>query len=182
MSDNMLGINEVRGTLTDLLEKLGSDKGDEWHKALKRFLRKENPWGVPDFIDCDADPFVPEGWVVVEHRKGGKFAVANLKKIQLFLSDGQKKDKRLTGKQLRKELEDKPVLNANVMNFFLKYPELIPEKWKRKTVYFWGTVYRHLDGNLCVHCLRWHGGAWVSCNDPIDDWWVSDNFVALAPV
>ncbi len=44
-----LALCDVRGPLTDLLEKLSGDNGEQWFHGLNRFLRKENPWGVKEF-------------------------------------------------------------------------------------------------------------------------------------
>jgi len=46
MSENMLGkaLRNELGPLEDLIGKLRGKEGIEWHSALKRFLRKENPW------------------------------------------------------------------------------------------------------------------------------------------
>lgn len=43
---SMLGsaLAEVAGPLKDLAEKLGGKEGEWWLAALKRFLRKEEPW------------------------------------------------------------------------------------------------------------------------------------------
>jgi hypothetical protein len=43
---SMLGgaLAEVVGPLKDLAEKLGGEGGEQWFAALKRFLRKEEPW------------------------------------------------------------------------------------------------------------------------------------------
>ncbi|MDZ7798600.1 MAG: hypothetical protein U5L76_03185 [Patescibacteria group bacterium] len=55
MSRDMLGIavrklvtlpNETLGSVCDLLEKLSDP---QWVRALKKFLRKENPWEAPRF-------------------------------------------------------------------------------------------------------------------------------------
>lgn len=45
---NMLGIalHEVRGLLSDLMEKLCGEEGQKWITAFKLFLRKENPWDI----------------------------------------------------------------------------------------------------------------------------------------
>ncbi len=32
------------GLLLDLIEKLSGEQGEEWYEALRKFLRKENPW------------------------------------------------------------------------------------------------------------------------------------------
>lgn len=46
------------------------------------------------------------------------------------------------------------------MDFYLANPHLIPEEWKGKAVFFWGTIYRDADGHLCVRYLYWRGGGW----------------------
>jgi hypothetical protein len=116
---------------------------------------------IPHAIDCDADPFIPEGWKVEEHTKGGIFTW-DPTAVKLYLSKKQKGDKRIVGNDLHKELKSKPVLNANALDYLLK-PEnqhLIPEEWKGKAVFFWGTIYRRSYVYLCVRCLYWNDGAW----------------------
>ena len=52
MSDDMLGkgaLAAVAGPLKDLAEKLAGPDGEGWFAALKRFLRKEDPWGGSTF-------------------------------------------------------------------------------------------------------------------------------------
>lgn len=49
MASDMLGsgaLAEIAGPLKDFAEKLGSSEGSMWLSAFKRFLRKENPWGL----------------------------------------------------------------------------------------------------------------------------------------
>ncbi|MEI6420233.1 MAG: hypothetical protein WCO30_01240 [bacterium] len=44
---NMLGgitLAETRGAISDLMEKLSGEHDVEWLTALKKFLRRENPW------------------------------------------------------------------------------------------------------------------------------------------
>src|SRR3989338_4439304 len=62
-------------------------------------------------IDCDAYPFVPNGWAVESHKKGGQFAF-DPAKVKLHLSPNQKDGKRIQGDKLRKELANEPVLNT----------------------------------------------------------------------
>ncbi|MFN3188194.1 MAG: hypothetical protein ACK42D_01445 [Candidatus Paceibacteria bacterium] len=115
---------------------------------------------VPEYIiDCDASPFVPDGWSAEEHQPNGVFKWS-LDNVALYLDKGQKDGKWIKGNQLRKELEDKPVLNANVLDYLLAHPHLIPEEWKGKVVFFWGTIYRRPLGRLCVRSLFWSGGRW----------------------
>lgn len=121
---------------------------------------------VPEhLIDCDADP-VPGVWSVEEHRKGGMFQWDSAK-VKLWLANGQKGGGRIEVNILRKELAKKPVLNANVLDYLLANPHLIPDEWN--IVFFWGTIYRGQDGNLYVRYLyrdsgRWRWDArWLGC-------------------
>lgn len=120
---------------------------------------------VNHIIDCDVDPYIPDGWKVEEHKKGGQFEW-NPRKIELYLSPSQKDGKYINGNKFYKELEDEPVLNANVLDYFLANPRLIPEEWKKDSncnirhIFFWGTIYRHSDGSLCVRYLCWDDGRW----------------------
>ena len=106
-----------------------------------------------DFIDLNADPLVPDGLTVVEHRKGGRFKWDSAK-VKLYVSRGQRGGSAMEGNRIREELKDKPVFNVNLLNFLLKNPHLIPEKWKARHVVFWGTIYRGQYDNLFVSCLR----------------------------
>ena len=116
---------------------------------------------VNSVIDLDADPFVPNGWSVPEgfHRKGGQFKW-DVSQVVLYLSKGQQFGKWIDGNKLRNELKGKPVYNANVLDYLLANPDLIPEEWKSKHVFFWGTVYCYSDGFLCVRYLYWYGDRW----------------------
>lgn len=133
---------------------------------------------VEHLIDCDADPFVPSGWRVEEHRKGGQIKF-DLAKIELYLSKNQQNGKVINGNKLRKELEDKPVLNANALDYLLKHPELIPEEWKGKYIFFWGTIYRYSDGDLIIRYLDWSGDRWYWSWGWFDDDWNDGSPAAL---
>lgn len=120
-------------------------------------------------IDCDADPFLPDGWSIREedqlpsHVKG--IFTWDPAEAKLYLSKKQRGDKYIVGNDLRKELAKEPTLNANVLDYLLK-PEnqhLIPEEWKGKAIFFWGTIYRLSGVGLCVRCLCWDDGAWDWC-------------------
>ena len=39
-----LALCDACGPLSDLLQKLSGEKGEEWNGALKKMLRRENPW------------------------------------------------------------------------------------------------------------------------------------------
>ena len=110
-------------------------------------------------VDLDADPFVPDGWSVEEHQRGGSFEW-NPEKASLFLTEEQSNGSYNRGDDLRKKLEGMNPFNANLLDYLLKHPDLIPDEWKGKWVFFWGTIYRFSSGFLFVRCLRWFGDEW----------------------
>lgn len=136
--------------------------------------------GIEHVIDCDAAPFIPSGWKVEEHQKGGNIKF-DASKVELYLSKKQKNGS-IEGNKLREELKGKKVLNANVLDYLLANPKAIPEEWKKdekgntRYIFFWGTIYRDSGGRFFVRYLSWDGGQW--------DWsvyWLSDAFDGLNP-
>lgn len=123
------------------------------------------PVGRKVFINCDANPYIPNDWKVEEHRKGGEMEF-DPTKVVFHLDEGQKNGRTIVGNELRKRFADKPVMNACVLDFLLANTNLIPEMWKAnedgstRYIYFWGTVYRSSDGSLCVRYLCWRDGRW----------------------
>lgn len=112
---------------------------------------------VEHLIDCDANPFIPDGWSIKEHKKCGFFKFDPLK-FSLYLS--KKKKGNIEVNDLRKELPGQSVLNANVLDYLLGHLELIPEEWKGKYIFFWGTIYYSHVGSCCVRYLHWNGSRW----------------------
>lgn len=125
---------------------------------------------VKHVIDLDADPMVPDDRSVEEHQKGGSLEW-NPAKVALYLSEQQKGGKCIEGNKLRQELKGKPVFNACLLDYLLAHPQLIPDEWKGKTIFFWGTIYRHSSGRSYVRFLFWRGGSWGwDCS------WLDDDF------
>lgn len=121
---------------------------------------------VKDVIDCDADPIIPyPDWKVEAHTKRGQL-VWDPSQFRLHLSPNQKGGKSIQGHKYRKELENLPTENANLLDYLLAHAHLIPEKWKKdvrgkiRYIFFWGTIYRSSDGYLYVRCLYFDGGRW----------------------
>ena len=123
---------------------------------------------VGPVIDLDKDPFLAKGWKVEEHIKGGQFEW-NPAKVAFYLSEQQQNGKVIQGNQLREELKGKPVYNANLLTYLFRKPQLIPDEWKGKLVFFWGTIYRSLGGDLCVRYLYWSAGGWHRSYYRLDD-------------
>jgi len=147
---------KLRRRLDDLIRRI--DQGTLPFRPTMKILqdlieRKAINVVGKHIIDCDANPSIPEGLIVFEHKKGGQLEW-NPDKVSLYRSREQR------GNKLREELENKAVLNINVLDFLLKYPEIIPDSWKGKYVFFWGTICRDSDRRLCVHYLYWGGGKW----------------------
>lgn len=145
---------------------------------IKDFLYGKASIAYPEhLIDTDAQPFVPSGMKLVSHVGYGLWKWAP-ELIQLFLSKEQERNYQ-EGNKLRKVIEalkGKIILNANVLDYLLAHPELIPESWKGKLVFFWGTIFRDANGELCVRCLRWSGSGWYwfCC-------WLGSNFYSGDP-
>ena len=179
--------SEITATM-EVLDRLGVGRDD-----LKRFRKSSSRVKAEvaklikgtamngTIIDCDADPFVPEGWTVEEHKQGGQLTF-DPSQVEFYLDDGQKGGKYIEGNKLRQRLADKPVLNANVLDYLLANPDLIPEEWKTdesgntRYIFFWGTVYRSSNGDLCVRCLYWDDGGWDWSSD-----WLGDGFDGRNP-
>ncbi len=132
------------------------------------------------FIDLDAAPFIPDGWKVESHKKGGSFEW-DPAKVALHLEPEQIAGKSLKGTELQKRLEGKSAFNANMLDWLLAHTEAIPEEWKQdgngntRYICFWDTVYRNSDGDLYVRCLDWSDGGWNgSCYYLDNDFGVQD--------
>jgi len=135
-------------------------------------------------IDTDTPPFVPSGWEAEPngHKKRGQFLWISFK-VGLFLSVNQQGGKTSKGHKLREELINLPVLNANVLDYLLAHPELIPESWKGKSVFFWGTIYRGASGKLGVRYLFWHDdGRWLWNFHKLDNDWNGHSPAAVVSV
>ena len=190
--------SEITATL-EVLDRWGVRREDleKYRKASSWFqeqLAKAFISGKEDFfggyseikpithaIDCDAPPFVPQGWSVLDadqlpNRVRGIFTW-DATRVSLYLSKRQKGDKRIMGNELRKELKNKPTLNANVLDYLLAHPELIPEDWKGRAVFFWGSIYRNSNDYLCVRYLFWGGDRWGW-----DYGWLGYGFRSVDPV
>ena len=170
---------EIFKRLTDEVMEQGGDDDDlrrilnddvVVHDMVKVLRGSVVVQAIEHVVDCDVDPYIPSGWSLkdegAEHRKGGMVKLerrgddlyVNGKKIELFLAEGQKDG--IKGHQLRSMLAEKLVLNANILDYLLKNPKLIPESWKDKYVFFWGDVYRDSDGDLYVRYLFWGVAGW----------------------
>lgn len=116
----------------DVLRLCGTDS-----EKLRSLLKVLKGYSViverEHLIDCDADPIAPDGWTLESHRKGGVFKWEE-SLVELYLSETQKQDGAHRGKKLEKDLAELAALNANVLDYLLGHPLLIPETWKESHV------------------------------------------------
>ena len=127
------------------------------------------------FNGAELEKHIGDGWAIVEKRTDGLYV--NGRKVVLDLVKRQKNGKWLKGHELREELTDKPVLNANLLDAVADNPHLIPEDWKKdedgntRFIFFWATIYRDSIGNLYVRCLYFLVGGWQRIYDWLGNDW-----------
>lgn len=159
-------------------------KDEEKLRQVLAFLRVGGSGAAQqNIIDCDAVPFIPNGLRIEKNdqlpgRVRGQFVFDN--DIKLYLSPNQQGGKVIKGLKLMNELAKMPVLPANVLDYWLKSPHMIPDELKKdengKTLYtfFWGTIYRDSDGSLCDRYLYFYGGEWYSGYGWLGSGWGGD--------
>jgi len=165
--EKFMGENEEE-IFSDLLED--DQVIDKVSGVFVEFAKKKSQSSLYS-IDCDADPLTPPGWTVDEHIRNGKFIFKD-SSIRFYYDGLQKEyscdsntipNKVINGYELRVKLENKPVLNANVLDYLLEHQEIIPEGWKGKRICFWGTVYRSsftIKGGSDIRYLFYGGKEW----------------------
>gem|GEM_PF-1483399 len=104
-------------------------------------------------IDCDAAPSLPKGLTLEYHKKGGKL-LWNPKDFKLRFHPEQENGV-VGGYTLREWLKNEPIYNANVLDYWLAHPYIIPLECKGKWTYFWNTIFSDPDGTLYVRYLDW---------------------------
>lgn len=135
----------------------------------EKYLKTIQIVQVKHIIDCDANPFCPDGLKVYSHKKDGQLEWS-LAKIPLYLFDIKKSGGVTEGKEFRKDVRSLVLnlnVNANVLDYLLVHKALRAVEWNE--IFFWGTIYCNDIGRLCVRCLGWHDGKltsyhrWLDC-------------------
>lgn len=197
MSDLMLDVglaNELkmsfrRNDWTE--EQIKKAAEGDFLAQVRRVLLGHAEIVTPDHvIDCDATPSIPDGLSILPddeqlpNRVQGAFKWdKESQENALHLDKRQKGGEWIQGNKLRnklrKALSNQPVLTANLLDYLLDKPHLIPEEWKGKAVFFWGTIYRDPDGDLFVRFLFWRGDRWNSSFDWLGSDWNDDRPAAV---
>lgn len=173
VEDLLESLNNADFTVNDL-KKLTISKNLQ---DIKDVLNDKAEILKMDLVDLDADPFIPPGWSLKEHKRGGLLKY-NSKKIIPFLTKGQKENTCVFGYNLKTELKDESIilLNANLLDYLLLHPELIPEEFKKYFLFFWGTIYRNEVNKPCIRHLAWSAGEWYG-----DYMLLSSNYYNASP-
>ncbi len=143
-------------------------KSGDFCREAAQWLQKVADPSVP-WIDCDAYPFVPDGWKVCSHKKNGKI-LWDPSRVTLYFSKQQKNRQSIEGNYLCEELKSMPVLNACILDYLISHPQLIPKEWQRLNNFFWGTLYYDFQDAVMVRCLSWIDGRW----HPNQRWIIAD--------
>ncbi len=156
---------------------------DEYNKYKKKLLVMGL---VEHVIDFDAVPTIRICFRLADvsdqiaSRVRGKKKLSDLK-LNLYLDDFQAGGGFLEGYDLKTKLEGQKVLGAQLLDFYLEHPDLIPKDWNKKLrISFWGTIYRGADSHLYVRCLCWNGMGWDSEYDRLNCAWFPDSPAAVS--
>lgn len=113
MQERMLGeggLAAVVGPLKDLMEKLGGREGGQWFFALKRFLRKENPWeAILGFLGTITAP-ATNGFVVRKDFGGVAWMSDNFKNWFVGKTEESQSETQLRYSQLLRRSVDGPIV------------------------------------------------------------------------
>ena len=192
---------EILGTLCDLLEKLGGKRRVMWWRRLKRFLRGENPFGVPKTFEVTTDGRIGEqlvadieaqgdhvGDIAKQLIHGKKFVATNgiTYKLALIMGDEFKDDDRITS-NIRAEAAKHGYV-APPMELALYVREMFSDE-DLEQIGLWALIIMHeavadSDGNLSLLGLdRDVGGRSLSAFNvsPDDEWDRGFGFLFLVP-
>lgn len=134
-------------------------------------------------INCMENPEIPKGMILSDHDAFGILHI-NTSQIEFYQSPRQKTVEGMDGKELRLELKNKRVLNANVLDFFLNNQCFIPIEWRKYShnIFFWGTTFLTSSNKEYIRCMYWGGECWVAGGYYPDDQlekWKSIHYAAI---
>lgn len=136
---------------------------------------------APGIVDLDADPFVPSGmrFEPDDHVRGGqrRFAASEL---CLYQSQWQANGGQITGEALLGELDRAGMYNANLLDFLVARPHLIPLECDGYFVAFLGTIYTDGQGRRHVRVMyKDEDGEWTWMFVPVSLHFGGKNAVAV---
>jgi len=178
---------ERSGDLRKLLSLLADGNEKQLYAAIGVLDGTHEISSVEHTLDLGAKP-ASDGLQIEKHFSGEKVKVKKSAN-KLFVNG-----KRVTPMTLEKDVVEKihdsasmetdnssldgiaevfegmPVLNANMLDFLLEHPELIPSGWFRGRLHFAGTIYSGVHGGYAARCLK------LNRDGRNDDKWMSEPF------
>ncbi|MEI7512405.1 MAG: hypothetical protein WCK01_03025 [Candidatus Uhrbacteria bacterium] len=150
----------------------------EVNESVLTLIRGQTtPQGSQYVIDCDSPPFVPSKFASrmakdeVGNRLIGKVEwsrdMARLHQHPRLKNPTMFYMVRVV--DLMKDLKDRTVLPANVLDFLMDHQELIPVDWQDMYVLFLGTVYRQNGTSPFVRGLHYEDDKWNHSQSSLED-------------
>ena len=126
-----------------------------------------------------ATPWIPEAFTLEKNDVEGELSVENIggelyvngRKVVPYLHEKQMGGGSIVGTDLERELKGKPVLGSALLRHLIENPKLVPDSWKGKYLFFWGTKLRPSTGRRCVLCIYWYDEQWQWDYCWLDDGW-----------
>ena len=122
-------------------------------------------------IDCDVLPTPPHNETTIcKHVTHGRLVWdKDRQKEALYICKGQYGQDSMPAMDILTELRDKPVLNANVLEYLLNNQDAIPNEWRNENLFymFWGTLYyNHAESMTYVRSLHFYPDRRSSLHSP----------------
>ncbi len=127
-------------------------------------------------IQLDVPPFVPEGWRFCSHQMTATFTSVEEMNLFSYISESQRHGGKISGNDLFREVVILTPANANLLDFFLEYPDQIPDEIKKLCpISFFGTTYFDKSDRKCVRILCENNGVFYWRWRWLDDFWRENN-------
>ena len=204
MSEGVLGnlsLSETQGPRRQLEDNLAGKQGRMWLQAFNRFLRRENPWGMPITFDVTTDGRSGEGHIVSLDKnkfRVGDYAKELLRSKEFVATNGvtyklavimghEFEDAQRTDENIRSEAASRGYLDPTVEAAPYLREMISDEELKRMGLLALVVMHQPITGSYGYPSLlglsRGGGGQWLNAyNGQPDDGWVRGlGFVFLLP-
>jgi len=174
---SQLALCEVRGLFTDLLEKLSGEEGDQWLIAIKKTLRKENPWPKLKIVPVPFNPvsLIGKDWKEIIEEQDERSA--SLKEVDFAqvkcVSCLRGNEKGISGKEILRRLKVTENIRLGATVFMALWEDykangkdcVLEHAYREKIIgrfiYFFGSILLGPNGHCCVLSLyRIDAGSW----------------------
>jgi hypothetical protein len=123
---------------------------------------REVPNAKPTIIDCNKESSVPSDWELRVHIRRGmiEWDPSKIGLLEKALHKFEKEGKVTLHEFFKLLMGDLSimVMNGDMADFFVEHRDQYPEEWKKKHVFFWGSIYENSEKNLYVRYLTWDDG------------------------